>query len=260
MRLGGMFWGTVLIVIGGLLALQQMKIISDFWTFVGPVMLILLGVWVLLGVFIPRTLGQISEAIAIDRDNAKKARIELSLGAGEVIINAGAADDKLIVGNSAGPVEIESKMEGDEKVIAIEAGPNFVPFFADSGSPWQFQLSRAAPITLKLEVGASRTELDLTDLQVTNLEIETGASSTTIKMPASCNCFAEISTGASSLDVTVPQGVAARIRFDGGMSSFNVDPRFERKSGSLYQSPDYDTASLRADISIDAGVGSIHIR
>jgi hypothetical protein len=71
----------------------------------------------------------------------------------------------------------------------------------------------------------------------------------------------DIDTGASSVKVIVPTGVAARINIKSGVASVNVDTnRFPRIDGGPYQSADYATATNRADITIDSGVGSIEVR
>jgi hypothetical protein len=259
MRLGSFFWGMIIVMAGVLLALQEFNIIGNFWGFAWPLFLILLGGWFIAGVFFPRLRGSMTESINVDLGDAKKARLELSLGAGHVIVTSGAAPGQLLAGNSAGPVEVTTKPEGDEIFVQIEAGPNYLPFFSDAGSPWQFRLTNQIPLSINFEAGASRSELDLTDLQLTFLNIETGASSTTLKLPASGNPMVKIEAGASSLDITIPANMGARVLVEGGMSTFHVDPRFEHKSGGLYQSADYDGSAQRIDLTIEAGVGSIHI-
>jgi len=58
----------------------------------------------------------------------------------------------------------------------------------------------------------------------------------------------------------VPPGVAARLRVKSGLAAVNVNPnRFPRQEGGLYQSNDYTTATNRADITIDTGVGAIEV-
>ena len=96
---------------------------------------------------------------------------------------------------------------------------------------------------------------------VTELRLETGASSTDITLPAKAGYTkAKINAGAASASVRVPSGVAARIQVSGGLASINVDPdRFPRQGG-IYQSPDYDAASNKVDLTIDTGVGSISVR
>jgi hypothetical protein len=54
-------------------------------------------------------------------------------------------------------------------------------------------------------------------------------------------------------------GVAANIRIKSGIASVNVNSRFPRLDGGMYQSSDFSTASNRIDMTINAGVGSIEV-
>ena len=123
---------------------------------------------------------------------------------------------------------------------------------------WSFGLNSGLSLRLEFETGAGEARIDLTHLQVTDLRLQTGASSTDVTLPADAGqTQARIEAGAASVTVRVPSGVAARIRVAGGLASINVDrDRFPRE-GSIYLSPDYDTASNKVDLDIETGVGSI---
>ena len=70
-----------------------------------------------------------------------------------------------------------------------------------------------------------------------------------------------VKAGAASVDLYVPYGVAARIRNQSGLSGNNFDTaRFPRTSGDTYESPDFASATNRADISIESGIGSVNVR
>ncbi|MCB0120414.1 MAG: hypothetical protein KDD72_15375, partial [Anaerolineales bacterium] len=85
MSRGQMFWGTALILFGGLMLAGEMgvslpngnSLLSLFW----PVFLIGLGVWFLLSVFVRRNVEM--EADSIDLQGAAEAKIRINHGAGE---------------------------------------------------------------------------------------------------------------------------------------------------------------------------------
>jgi hypothetical protein len=68
-----------------------------------------------------------------------------------------------------------------------------------------------------------------------------------------------VSSGAASVNIRIPQGVAARIRWRGGLSSINVDPSRFPRFGDTYQSPDYDSAANKVDLDVEMGVGSVTV-
>ena len=126
---------------------------------------------------------------------------------------------------------------------------------------WTLALSDAIPLSVRVNTGASDNKIDLSALRVTRLKLDAGASSTKVTLPAHAG-FTEVrgSTGAASLDIIVPEGVAARIHTSSALASVSVDRNRFPKAASGYQSPDYDTAANKVDISFDIGVGSISIR
>ncbi|MDZ4159985.1 MAG: hypothetical protein U1B80_09360, partial [Anaerolineaceae bacterium] len=55
----------------------------------------------------------------------------------------------------------------------------------------------------------------------------------------------------------VPESVAARIRVEAGLAGVDVNTqRFPRRNGG-YETPDYESAENRVDISVETGVGSL---
>ena len=126
---------------------------------------------------------------------------------------------------------------------------------------WKFGLSKQISWQLHFEMGASDTQVDLTDLRVTDLEIDTGASNTKVIMPAKAGqTHVDLSGGAASVLFEVPEGVAAKIQVDSGLASIDINrDRFPRV-GNYYKSADYETAENKVDISADFGAGSLVIR
>jgi hypothetical protein len=80
-------------------------------------------------------------------------------------------------------------------------------------------------------------------------------------MPARGVSLLNVEAGVASVNVRVPEATAARIRVKQEVNSVNVDTnRFPRLDSGLYQSPDYDSSADRADINIEAGLGSVTVR
>ena len=80
-------------------------------------------------------------------------------------------------------------------------------------------------------------------------------------MPARGASILDLKAGAASINITIPAGVAGRIRVKEGLTSLNVDKdRFPQVDSRMYQSTDFDTATNRAEINIEAGLGAITIK
>ena len=82
MRSGTLFWGSVLILLGVLMLLGWMEY---FW----PIILIVVGGWVLAGAFL-RTTSK-SESVSVDLQGAHEVALKLNHGAGRLNVTGGAS-------------------------------------------------------------------------------------------------------------------------------------------------------------------------
>ena len=259
MKRDNLFWGTALILVGVLLFLQTQGYIGNIFPYLWPLALILLGGWILLGVYWPQARSE-QETFTVPLDAAKSARFKFSHGAGQLEITGGAPTGQALVGSSAVGMNKENWLDGDRLEVKVEAGPSFVPFLGPSQGVWRFQLTQEIPLTLKVEAGASSVNLDLQDVLASHVELTTGASSSNVTMPTRGVSLLEIEAGAASVNVRVPAATAARIRVREGVNSVSVDKnRFPRLDSGFYQSSGYDTAADRAEINIEAGLGSVTV-
>ncbi len=260
MKRDNIFWGIVLIIVGILLFLQTQGIITNVFRFFWPLALILVGGWIILGVYWRPAASEV-ETFSVPLGAAKSARIKFAHGAGQIEIKGGAPMGQAIVGSSAAGMNKESRLDGDRLEVKVDAGPSFVPFVGPSGGIWRFQLTQEIPLTMVVEAGASSLDIDLRDVLATRVELKTGASSSNIVMPARGVSLLDVDAGAASVNVRVPENTLARIRVKEGVSSINIDTnRFPRLDSSLYQSPGFDTAPDRAEINIESGLGSFTVK
>ena len=263
MRTGSLFWGSILILIGGLLLLDNLGLLPvDLWGIFWPSLIILIGLWTLWGVFFRRRPE--TEHANIPLDGAGRAHVRIHHGAGRLRVHAGAGAGDLAEGDFGGGLDVDTRRDGDTLSVRMRVPQQvWFPFSWGPGSSldWDFGLSRDLPLNLEFETGANDSRIDLSELQVTDLRLSSGASSTELTFPARAGLTrAKISTGAASVRVRLPEGVAARIRAGGGLASITVDTARFPHSGAYYQSPDYDAAENKVDLDVETGVGSVDIR
>ena len=259
MRRDNLFWGTALVLVGVLLYLQTQGYIGNIVPYLWPLALILVGSWVILGVYWQPALSA-QETFLIPLSAAKRARFQFSHGAGQIEITGGAPAGQALVGSSGVGMNKHSHLEGDRLDVKVEAGPSFIPFLGPSQGVWRFRLTQEIPLTLIVEAGASSLNIDLKDVIASHVELKTGASSSNVTVPARGISLLDIDAGAASVNIRVPEATAARIRVEEGVNSVNVDTkRFPRLDSGFYQSTGYDMAADRADINIEAGLGSVTV-
>jgi len=264
MRKGNFIWGLIVVFIGVMLLLDNLGYLpGNAWGLIWPGVLILVWLWFLFGARLFR--GQaVTQQLSIPLETARRVNLTIEHGAGKLILGAHNRPGELLSGTFENGVESKLHREGDLAEIKLEAPFDVIipgAMVGAGGMGWQIGLATEPVYRLKVESGASQTQLDLTDLQVADLRVSTGASSTDIIMPARAGfTTVKVDAGVASVNIRVPDGVAAQISVEQGLSGVDIDANRFPRSGDLYLSPDYATAANRTDIRVEAGVGSITIR
>ncbi len=268
MKTSAIFWGVILVVVGGvfLTATFSGVPIGTIGKFIFPTILVVLGIWVLLSFFFFRPKPLETESVTIPLEDAKSAVIKLNHGAGKVDISACETKNTLLEGTFVGGItQNVSTVQGEKQVeLNVASNIHWTNWFASSGNSqglrWNLTLAPKIPLQIIFKSGADEARLDLTNLNVTDLKVETGASSTNILLPEQAGFTrVKVSSGVASVKVSVPAKVAARIKIHGGLASKNVDTNRFPLNGSVYETPGYESAKNKAEISVDTGVGSFSI-
>jgi hypothetical protein len=259
-RIGPVFWPILVIAVGVVILLSNLGWLSfspwELWR-LWPVILVVVGLDILLEVGLRRGRPG-GEPLSIDLDTLSEAEIVVEFGAGELRMGAGAGTGKLLEGEFTDGAEYQLR-EGHVRLYGSQ--DNIWGWWGwRHGRLWDVRLTRDIPLRLRLQLGACRSELDLSDLRVTDLSLETGAADTRIRCPREAGMTrARVKAGAASVKLSVPDGVAARITATMAIGSLDVDTRRFPRVGSDYASPDYDTAANKLDLSIEGGVGSVTV-
>jgi hypothetical protein len=202
------------------------------------------------------------EHAGVPLEGARQGRVRLSHGAGRLDISSGAGMNNLVEGDFGGGIDLDSRRNGDAMDVSLRVPVQVFPFSWWPGATldWNVRLNREVPLALEVEGGANDSRIDLSDLLVNDLTLKSGASSTNLALPARAGMTrARVSSGAASINISVPEGVAARIRWRGGLSTVNVNQARFQRLGDSYQSPDYDTAANKVDLDVEMGVGSVTV-
>lgn len=263
MRRAGLLWGAVLVVVGLVLLAANVGLITvGAWNVIWPALLILLGIWIVIG-GTARRRAAVSVPVSVPLGGAARGRVVLRHGAGRLSIGAGAQPGTLVSGTFVGGVDHRESVMGDELTTDLsvprDAGWAWGPGWGH-GLDWDVRLADAVPLTLDVQAGANEAGLDLSALHVSDLRIQTGASSVAVTLPAAAGYTrVSVKTGAASVRIAVPPDVAAHVTSSGALASVNVDERRFPRAPAGWESPNFAEASNRADIAIEVGVGSVQV-
>jgi hypothetical protein len=266
MRRNGLIWGIAIILLGGMLLLDNLGLLPrgiNVWGIFWPLVLIGLGINALLRA--TNTTRAHEESLSLGLEDARQAKIKFAHGAGELRVDAGQVGGKLVEGSFVGGVEQHTGRTGDETWVELRVPSGMIPaafpFDSGHGLDWSVHLTPDIPLRLEFEVGASKNTLNLRGLKVKELRLSTGASATEVTFPERAGTTAAwLKSGAASVEGIIPNGVAARIRARGGLASIEVDSMRFPRTGDEYISPDYATAENRLDLDIETGVGAVTIK
>ncbi len=266
-RLGeGLVGPLVILAVGGVFFLQDVgSIDSDaaLW----PVIVIAVGVGLMLSAIPARRRGgePFATTETIPLEGATEAKVRLNHGAGRLTVRSSLVGESLLEGTFTGGLERKVLHQGNRLDVTLSSRMG-LPFRRwtrgrETGPfDWAVGLNRRVPLQLSLHTGANASEVDLTDLKVTDLELDTGASHTDLTLPSTGRLTARVKVGAAKVRITVPTRMAVRLEVHGGLSSVKVDQaRFPQAAG-VYRSPDFDTAEHRVELSIEAGAADVEVR
>jgi hypothetical protein len=251
-------WPVVTIVVGSVLlasttgSLEQgpAEWLEAWW----PAIAIGLGVWFLIGAVIPDTTPV--EQLSLPLGDVSAASVWLSFGGG-ILDVAKAPAGALVDGTFSGGVLQRS--DGPGRVHLSQDTRYGLPWLDHEGA-WRLGVTGEVPLELKLETGATKTTLDLSDLLLRRLDLQTGASETRVRLPRAAGATdVRASAGVASVTIEVPTGVAARIRSKMALGSSQVDEARFPRTFDGYISPDFEGAANRVDITIEGGVGSVKV-
>ena len=188
--------------------------------------------------------GTASIVANVTRDGASQLDLDLSYGAGDLLVTGGAAD-LVNIGSTRQDIEL-SRTGGS---VTLRTANATFPFGLDR--KWNVQLPSDLPTALKADLGAGSFTLDLSAVRLTRATISSGVSDLKLTLPhPKGDVSIRISGGASSMTISVPAGVEYAVTVDGGLTSTTGPTR----------SVGYATAADRVSISVSAGASSIQIR
>jgi hypothetical protein len=199
-----------------------------------------------------------SDRFAAPLGSSTGGRLNFGRGAADVTIHADSATGDLYRARFEGP---QPRVRAEGGVVTIEYPRTFHPFdWRKRGA--EVTLNALIPWDIEIHDGASRLTADLRGLELHSLEVSGGASRVEVMLTQPSGTVpVRILGGASNVAIHRPKGVAAHLRVGGGATNLAFDERrFGAVGGEVsLQSPDYESASDRYDITITGGASNLTV-
>ncbi len=228
-------------------------------------------------------------------NGVRSAKVDVNTGTGNLTIDALTAGEPVL---ASGTLEYMESQEPPSPVVNTSIGqttftlkaeggrrPSFrMPWSACNGeTDWRIHLNPTVSSDITAHSGGGNVKLHLAGMVVTRVCADTGGGNLDVVLPENAsnldasaksgggNVTVEIGdgtkggstvqaqSGAGNVAVRLPAGLAARVHATTGMGKVIMAPQFSKVDDKLYQSPDYDGASDRVEITIKSGAGNVSV-
>ena len=203
-------------------------------------------------------------------DGASSGEIRILLGAGDLTLEGGAKDGRLMEATvSSGLPEMQPDysvvMNGSVRSVAMtETGhkkKDWVMFHAPESwaNTWDVRLSDNVPVALVINVGAGESVITLGTTNLTSLTVNNGAGETTIDLTGyrGRQYDAKVHSGVGDLTMRIDRNSNTRIVMHNGVG--DIDTRGIVQTDDHYTTPGFNPALPVNEITITQGVGSIQL-
>ena len=228
-------------------------------------------------------------------DGAKTARFDFNTATGNLTIDQLVSGEGLL---ASGTLEYLEKQDPPAWMVETRDGQTTLMLKASGGrqpglrlpwaacngeTNWQIHINPMISSDITAHSGGGNVKLNLAGMAVNRLTADTGGGNMDVVLPDNAanlsvtartgggNVTVELgsgttgsntvnaTSGAGNMVVRLPVGIAARIHATSGLGKVIMDSRFRKIDGETYQSPDYDGATNKVDITVKSGAGNVSV-
>lgn len=224
---------------------------------------------------------------------ATSAVVELHAGSGNLIIDRLAGGEALLASGTLEYVESQDAPSASltqneaQAALTVRSAAVGKPWFRfpwqawNAATEWNIHINPAVSADLAAHSGGGNVKLDLGGMLVTHAAADTGGGNVDVVLPDGAhslsasarsgagNVAIEVGagtrgsnsvnarSGAGNVVIRLPGGLAARIQASSGMGRVVVDPCFDKLDKNTFQSPGYDSAADKVEITANSGAGDV---
>jgi hypothetical protein len=229
-------------------------------------------------------------------DGVTAAVVDIDVGDGNLTIDRLAGGEQVLASgalqyleNQGLPARALVATDGQATLTLKASGSTKQPWFrlpwaaCNGATEWQIGLNPTVSSDITAHSDGGNVVLNLAGMAVTHVSAETGGGNMDVVLPDNAanlgvtakagagNVTVELGagitgshivnagSGAGNVVVRIPSGVVARIRATTGLGKAIVDPRFGKIDKNTYQSPNYDAAADRVEITLHSGAGNVSV-
>ncbi len=204
--------------------------------------------------------------------NATAAKIDIDNGDGNLAIDGLTVGEQVLANGTLQYLEKQGlptssvNMSNGQATLTLKASGGGQPWFrfpwqaCNGATEWQIHLNPKVQSDIIAHSGGGNVRLNLEGMAVTNVAADTGGGNMDVVLPeGTANFSVNARSGAGNVIVRVPSGIAAKIHATTGLGKVIVDSRFSMIDKDTYQSPDFDSAADKVEITVKSGAGNVSV-
>jgi len=206
-------------------------------------------------------------------DGATTAKFDINMVDGNLTIDGTTSGEPLLTSGTLQyleyqglPTQLVNRSNGQTN-FTLRANGKGQPWFRfpwaayNVATEWQIHLNPTVTFDITAHTGGGNVNLNLTDMAVTRVTADTGGGNMEVILPNHATGLSVAAkTGAGNVVVHVPSSIAARIHATSGLGKVIVDSRFNKIDEHTYQSPEYDNAVEKIEITVENGAGNVSVK
>jgi hypothetical protein len=237
----------------------------------------------------------INQIFSTPRDGIKTANIDIDVNTGNLILGNLPTGSPLLASGTLQYLEgqdepavsvVAVKGHADLSLRANNAKPQWslLPWKACLGATsWTVNIDPEVHTDIRAHSGGGNLQLNLDGTAVKNVFADTGGGNVDLSLPAEVknlqvsarsgggnvtvrigrntagHSIVEVGSGAGNVTTNIPDEIPARIHAASGLGKVIIDPRFEKIGEKEYQSPDFENAESRIELTIQSGAGNVEV-
>jgi len=235
----------------------------------------------------------LTDSLSVPINGATTARFDINVGDGNLTIDKLTSGEGVLASGALEYLEKEGVPErsvsesNGQATLMLRGGADSRPRFrlpweaCNGATEWHIHISPSVLSDITAHSDGGNVRLDLAGIAMTRVTADTGGGNIEVLLPDDAanlevaartgagnvtvdlgrdttgNNSVNAKSGAGNVTVRVPIRIAARIHATTGLGKAIVDPRFSKIEERTYQSPDYDAAANKVDITLTSGAGNV---
>jgi hypothetical protein len=239
----------------------------------------------------------LTDALSAPLNGATTAKIDINCGPGNLTIDALPGGEPVLTSDRLEYFEQQGRptrsigSQGGQASLTLRAGRGRtrrswfrLPWAACGGAyAWQIHLNPAVTSDITAHTDGGNVTLNLAGLAVSRLAADSGGGNLEVVLPDhAANLHVAATTGGGNVTVAIgrgttgrttvtadsgagnvivrmPSGLAARVHATSGLGKVTVAPRLGQLDRATYQSPGYDGAIDKVEITVHSGAGNVRV-